>query len=179
VLTWAQKFADRVPAGGRVLELGCGGDNPATRLLLERYDYTGVDLSREQLERAQRAFPEATLVHADATAVEFEPESFDGVASFFMFGHIPRVEQEPLLRSVFSWLRAGGVFVTTLGTAGAEDEIDEDWLGAPMFFASFGEEENLALLDRVGFEVEEARVVPFEEPGHGLVRFMWVLGSRP
>jgi hypothetical protein len=71
------------------------------------------------------------------------------------------------------------VFVTTLGTASAADEVDEDWLGAPMFFASFGEEENLALLARVGFEVEEARVVPFEEPGHGLVRFMWVLGSRP
>jgi SAM-dependent methyltransferase len=179
VLTWARKFADRVGEGARVLELGCGGDNPATRLLVERYEYVGVDLSAAQLERARRAFPAATFVQADATAAAFEPESFDGVASFFMFGHIPRAEQEPLLRSVFGWLKPGGVFVTTLGTASAADEVDEDWLGAPMFFASFGEEENLALLARVGFEVEEARVVPFEEPGHGLVRFMWVLGSRP
>jgi SAM-dependent methyltransferase len=179
VLAWARKFAERVPAGARVLELGCGGDNPATRLLVERYEYTGVDLSAAQLERARRAFPHAAFVHGDATEVEFEPESFDGVASFFMFGHIPRAEQEPLLRSIFSWLRPGGALVTTLGTANAQDEVEDDWLGAPMFFASFGEEENLALLARAGLDVEEARVVPFEEPGHGLVRFMWVLARRP
>jgi SAM-dependent methyltransferase len=179
VLAWARKFAERVPEGARVLELGCGGDNPSTRLLVARYDYTGVDLSAAQLERARRAFPAATFVQADATEVEFEPESFDGIASFFMFGHVPRAELEPLLRSVCSWLKPGGVLVTTLGTADAHDEVDEDWLGAPMFFASFGPDENLALLARAGFEVEEARVVPFEEPDHGLVRFMWVLGSRP
>jgi hypothetical protein len=30
-----------------------------------------------------------------------------------------------------------------------------------------------------GFEVEDACVVPFEEPGHGVASFMWVLARRP
>jgi SAM-dependent methyltransferase len=118
------------------------------------------------------------LVLADATAVELEPRSFEGVVSLFMLGHVPRGEQEPLLRRIGTWLRPGGWLLATLGTANAEDVVEDDWLGAPMFFASFGEEENRRLLSGAGFELVEARIVPFEEPGHGLVRFMWVLARR-
>ena len=178
VVSWARRFAERVAPGGRVLELGCGGDNPATRLLVERYDYTGVDLSAGQLERARRAFPEATFVHADATALDLPEQHFDGIASFFMFGHIPRREQEPLLRSIFGWLRPGGVLVTTLATVDEDDRV-ADWFGQPMLFASWSEEEDRAMLERAGFVLDDARVVPFVEPGHGPTRFMWVLGSRP
>jgi hypothetical protein len=47
-----------------------------------------------------------------------------------------------------------------------------------MLFASWSEEEDRAMLERAGFVLEDARVVPFVEPGHGPTRFMWVLGSR-
>ena len=178
VMTWARRFAERLPPGSRVLELGCGGDNPATRLLVERHEYTGVDLSAGQLERARRAFPEGTYLQADATQLDFPAESFDGVASLFMFGHVPRAEQEPLLRSIFGWLRSGGVLLTTLATSADPDKV-VDWFDVPMFFGSWSEDENRAMLERSGFALEDARVVPFVEPGHGLTRFMWVLGSRP
>jgi SAM-dependent methyltransferase len=179
VMKWVERLGDRVPAGARVLELGCGGDNRATGVLVARYDYLGVDLSGEQLARARRAHTHANFMEADVTRLELEAESFDAVASLFMFGHIPRAEQEPLLQRIHGWLRPGGWFLTTMGTADARDEIDEDWLGAPMFFASFEETTNKEMLERTGFAIEEARVVPFEEPGHGLVRFMWVLARRP
>ncbi|MFL5920667.1 MAG: class I SAM-dependent methyltransferase [Gaiellaceae bacterium] len=175
---WLRKFVERVPAGSRVLELGCGGDNPSTRALAERYDYLGVDLSRAQLERARRASPEARFELADATQLELEPAAFDGVVSLFMLGHIPRGEQGPLLRRVAEWLRPGGTVLATMGTAHTRDALDADWLGAPMFFASFDEETNGQLLAGAGLRTVEARVVPFEEPGHGLVPFMWVLAEK-
>jgi SAM-dependent methyltransferase len=178
---WLSKFIERVPAGSRVLELGCGGANEHTRRLVERYDYLGVDISSAQLERAREAFPEAAFWLGDAAEVELEPASFDGVVSLFMLGHVPRAEQELVLRKIASWLKPAGWLLVTMGTAGAEDEVEDDWLGAPMFFASFDEETNRRLVAGAGFELVEARVVPFEEPGHGLVRFMWVLarlGSR-
>jgi len=34
------------------------------------------------------------------------------------------------------------------------------------------------MLEDAGFEVVEAKVIPTEERGHGLVRFMWVLARK-
>jgi ubiquinone/menaquinone biosynthesis C-methylase UbiE len=176
---WVDTLLARLAPGSDVLDLGCGGGRHAAQALAAAHRYTGVDLSAAQLELARRRLPEASFIQADVTALELEPASFDAVVSLFMLGHIPRSEQEPLLRKIATWLRPGGVLLATLGTADADDVVDEDWLGAPMFFASFDEETNRRLLERTGFELEEARVVPFDEPGHGLVRFMWVLASTP
>ena len=122
--------------------------------------------------------PAARFEVGDATHLELEPATFDGVVSLFMLGHVPRAEQGPLLERIAGWLRPGGWLPATLGTAEAEDEVDDDRLGAPMFFASVDEEANRRMLEGAGLELVDARVVPFEEPGHGLVRFMWVLAQK-
>jgi len=175
---WLARFTERVPSDARVLELGCGGDNPSTLELAGRYDYLGVDLSAGQLARARRELPDARFLEGDATTLELEPDTFDGVVSLFMLGHVPRAEQGPLLRRISGWLRPGGWLLATMGTAAADDVVERDWLGAPMFFASFDEETNRRLLADAGLNALEARVVPFEEPGHGLVHFMWVLAQK-
>jgi hypothetical protein len=98
--------------------------------------------------------------------------------SLVMLGHVPRAEQAPLLRRIAGWLRPGAWLLATMGTAAADDVVEADWLGAPMFFASFDEATNRRLLAEAGLDPAEARVVPVEEPGHGLVRFMWVLAQK-
>ena len=134
-----------------------------------------------QVERGRQLVPQARLVRADVTEVGFESASFDAVAALFLLGHVPRAKQQALVERIFGWLRPGGWFLGTLGTAGADDEV-VDWLGAPMFFASFDEAWNRRALRGAGFVLEDARVVPFEEPGHGLVSlvsFMWALARKP
>ena len=101
------------------------------------------------------------------------------MVSLFLFGHVPRAKQRPLLGRIFGWLAPGGWLLATLGTANADDEVEPDWLGAPMFFASYDEEWNRRALESAGFVLEEARVVPVEEPGHGVVSFMWALARKP
>ena len=177
-MRWVERLLTELPEGSDVLELGCGGGGPATLSIAARHRLVGVDISAEQIVRARAKVPDAEFVHADATALELD-SSYDAVVSLFMLGHVRRREQEPLLRKIHGWLRPGGWFLGTMGTADAADVVEEDWLGAPMFFASFDEQTNRELLDRTGFRIEDARVVPFEEPGHGLVRFMWVLARRP
>ena len=140
-------------------------------------EIVGVDISEEQIARARQRVPNAEFIRADATELELSG-TYDAVVSLFMLGHVQRSKQEPLLRKLHSWLRPGGWFLGTMGTADADDVVEDDWLGAPMFFASFDERTNRDLLERAGFAIEDARVVPVEEPGHGLVRFMWVLARR-
>ncbi|HMJ00305.1 MAG TPA: class I SAM-dependent methyltransferase [Gaiellaceae bacterium] len=175
-MRWLERLFAKLEDGSQVLELGCGGGGPMTLVLAGRHRLLGVDISPRQIERARARVPGATFRCADATQLELEPDSFDAVVSLFMLGHVPRAEQAPLLAAIASWLRPGGWLLATMGTAGAEDEVEDDWLGAPMFFASFDEETNRQLLSDAGFELVEARTIPIEEPGHGLTSFMYVLG---
>ena len=176
---WVGKLMDRLEPRARVLDLGCGGGRHGAQTVAGVHCYTGLDLSEAQLTLARTRIPNGHFILADATRVEFDAESFDAVMSLFMFGHVPRSEQVPLLGRIFGWLRPGGWLLSTFGTSNSDDIVEDDWLGAPMFFASFDEETNRRNVVAAGLRIEEARVVPFEEPGHGVVRFMWVLARKP
>jgi len=174
-----RELLGRLPDGARVLELGCGRGVPATRELAKRHEVVGVDISSSQIALARHHVPEATFVHADVMELELPPESFDAVVSIYMFGHIPPDEQGELVHRIAGWLRPGGWVLTTMG-AREEDVpamVEEDWLGAPMYFAGVGRDRSLAWLGEAGLEVERADVVPQTEHGEE-VRFLWVLARK-
>jgi SAM-dependent methyltransferase len=176
---WVENLLRRLPVGSDLLDLGCGRGVPATRALAQRHRVTGVDISRAQIERARREVPEATFLQGDAATLEWPSASFDAVVSLYMFGHVPRRQQARLLERIGSWLRPGGWLLCTMGIGGSDDVVEDDWLGVPMFFASFDADTNRGLVRDAGFELVSERIVPQEEPGHGLVSFMWVLARRP
>ena len=108
---YLERFMKELPGGARVLDLGCGPGIPATRLLVERFDLTGVDFSAAQVELARSRVPEARFIEADLCEVDFPRESFDGVTSLFAVSHTPRAGHEGLFRRIAGWLRAGGLFL--------------------------------------------------------------------
>jgi hypothetical protein len=65
-----------------------------------------------------------------------------------------------------------------MGTGNAVGVIEADWLGAPMYFASFDPDTNRTLLADAGFEPLRERVITHDEPGHGPVSLMWILARR-
>jgi SAM-dependent methyltransferase len=173
-LAWLRDLDSRLPDGSDVLELGCGRGVPGTRELARRHSVTGVDISAVQVELARHHVPEASFVHADAADLDVASHSLDAVVALYVFGHIPAREQRDLIGRMGSWLRPGGFFLATLG-AGEPGEEVEDFLGAPMFFASLGADTYRALLDEAGLERLRDEVVVQHEPGHGEVSFLWVL----
>jgi SAM-dependent methyltransferase len=173
---WTADFADRLTPGARVLELGCGGGTAETELLAARFALTGVDLSARQLERARRRVPSATFLYGDLTEIDFEPESFEGVVSYYVFNHVPRELLAPTLRRIRGWLVAGGILMAVFGTSDLESWTG-DFLGAPSFFSSFPPEENARLVRGVGFSVVRDETVTIREPD-GPARFQWMLALR-
>jgi SAM-dependent methyltransferase len=112
------------------------------------------------------------------TTLELPAASLDGVVAFYSLTHIPREELPALLARIHGWLRPGGVLVATMGAQDAPDDVEDDWLGVPMFFSHHGAKRNRALVRAAGFEIEEAAVQ--EEPGdrHGAL-FLWVVARLP
>ena len=175
---WLARALELIPPGADVLELGCGAGVPMTRALAAGRRVTGVDISARQIELARAAVPEATFVHADMTALDLAPASFDAVVAFYSLTHVPRADLPALLASVRGWLRPGGVFLASMGAQDASDEVEEDWLGAPMFFSHHGAKKNRAMVRRAGFELEEAVVEAEPEDRHDAL-FLWVVARRP
>jgi SAM-dependent methyltransferase len=127
--TWLAQLRERVPAGGAVLDLGCGCGVPLARdLAAGGYEVTGVDLSAVQVERARRLVPAGRFALADATRVGFPPSSFDAVVSLYALIHMPLEEQPPLLGRIGRWLRPGGWLLATTGQR-AWTGTEDGWLG--------------------------------------------------
>lgn len=160
----------RIPAGGTVLDLGCGSGVPVARTLAAAgFRVTGVDISEVQIRRARERVPRAEFLHADITAVSFPAASCEAVVSFFALIHVPLAEQPPLLRKIAGWLRPGGCFVATMGHhewTGTE----ENWLGggAPMWWSHADAATNRAWIEQAGLLVEREELVPEGDGGHAL-----------
>ena len=119
--------------------------------------------------------PEASFVHADATELLVAEASLDAVVALFLFGHVPIDEQRDLITRIGLWLRPGGHLLSTFGAGEPGEDVEEDWLGAPMFFASLGGDAYGPILRDAGLETIRDEVVPQHEPGHGEVSFRWLL----
>lgn len=163
-------LCQRIPAGGSVLDLGCGSGVPVARTLAAAgYRVTGIDISEVQIRRARERVPQAEFIHADATAVSFSDASFDAIVSFFALIHIPLAEQPPLLRKIAGWLRPGGCFVATTGH-GEWTGAEENWLGggAPMWWSHADAATNREWIERAGLTVEREEFIPEGDGGHAL-----------
>lgn len=167
---WLTELRDRVPAGGAVLDLGCGSGLPVARDLAGAgYRVTGVDISDVQVCRARDLVPNAEFVCADFAAVEFRPDSFDAVVSFFALIHLPLQDQLPLLKRVGHWLRPGAMFMATTGYW-AWTGVEENWLGsdAPMWWSHADAATYRSWISDAGMSVEREEFVPEGDSGHAL-----------
>jgi SAM-dependent methyltransferase len=174
-MAWLRDLDSRLPDGSNVLELGCGRGVPGTRQLARRHRVTGVDISAVQVELARHHVPEASFLNADALELEIAKGTLDAVVALHFFGHVPMDEQRDLIGRIALWLREGGLLLATLGAGDAGEDVDDDWLGAPMFFASLDGGSYLPLLRDCGLEPVREEVVTQHEPGHGDIAFHWVL----
>ena len=170
---WEDELVSRLADGARVLELGCGGGAPETRRLAQRFAVTGVDISPRQIERARAALPEAEFICADFTDLELPDGSFDAVASFYVFNHVPRELLAPLLECAHRWLVPGGWLLAAFGASDLPAWKGE-WLGAETFFSGYPPAVNSRLVREACFAIERDEVVTFTEP-EGPVQFQWVL----
>jgi SAM-dependent methyltransferase len=176
-LQWINRLLDWLRPRSLVVDLGCGSGEPATRLLAEAHHVIGVDGSASQLALARSAAPSALLVQADMTRFALRPSSVDAVASFYALGHVPSHLHRELFLSIATWLRPGGVLLTT-APLGIGDDTERDWLGVPMFFGGIGEAATRRALRDAGLGLDTLEVVDEDEGDGQTARFMWIQATK-
>ncbi|WP_037573355.1 class I SAM-dependent methyltransferase [Phaeacidiphilus oryzae] len=167
---------ERLPAGSRVLDLGCGSGLPTARQLSAGgLRVTGVDIAGGMLSLARERVPSAGFHRldlrqvgtAEALAAGAPPElgpdarhGFDAVAAFFSLMLLPRAEIPAVLRRIRGLLAPGGLLV--LGMVEADvDDYSLPFLGREIRVSGYLREELAALLTAHGFRVEHQAVYPY------------------
>lgn len=105
-----------IPAGARVLDVGCGTGNAALAAARRRAVVTGIDIATALIARAERrasaeGLPDIDFQVGDAAALPFADDSFDYVVSTFGAVFLP--DQAAAARELARVLRPGGVVALT------------------------------------------------------------------
>ena len=167
---WLDRLESELPRLSRILELGCGCGLPVARRLAPQYDYTGVDLSPVQCERARQYVPQAAIQCADMTRLDYPNASFDAVLAFFSIIHVPLPEQPALFLRISDWLRPAGLFMVTIPLT-AWTGTEEDWYGsgAAMYWSHASTPAYLQWLEDLRFKVDWSLFLPEGEDGFNLI----------
>jgi ubiquinone/menaquinone biosynthesis C-methylase UbiE len=146
-------FTEKLPANAQVLDAGCGAGVPISLRLRECFQVTGVDFSEAQIELAKKNVPAARFLCQDMTRLDFPENTFDGITSYYAIIHIPREEHQALLANFYRMLKPAGFALLCLGAEHLIDDIDEDYLGARMYWSHYDTETYLKLLNECGFSI--------------------------
>lgn len=173
-----EELLELLPGRAEVLELGSGAGVRSTRLLAERTQLTGIDISAEQVRRARERVPGARFLRADFTQVELESGSFDAVVAFYVLNHVPREELGGLLVHIADWLRPDGHLLASFGASDLPGWYGTAIGGLETYFSGYEPPVTLGLVREAGLIVVRDALETIREPD-GDVTFLWVLARKP
>ncbi|WP_327426827.1 class I SAM-dependent DNA methyltransferase [Streptomyces sp. NBC_01236] len=146
-----------LPAGSRVLDLGCGTGVPTARQLTDAgFELVGVDLSGGMVKLAREYVPDATFHQLDLA--DLRPGGprdlgrFDAVAAFFSLLMLPRAEIPLALRSIHHLLVPGGLFALSMVEADVDD-FEIPFIGHTIRVSGYVLEDLRHVLETGGFEI--------------------------
>ncbi len=144
-------FDELLPKTGKILDVGCGSGYGVRYLVEKGYSVIGVDISESMLKIAKETVPKAEFIEADMTKLTFPDNLFDGIVSLYAIFHVSREKHEQLFRDFHRMLKAGGILFFCINYN--ESEESADFLGAEIFWSSYGSEKTIQLVEQAGFEI--------------------------
>ena len=148
---WLDRFLDRVPTGGSILDIGCGMGEPIARYFLTRgFHVTGIDTSPSLLKLARARFPTADWLEGDMRSLALD-RRFDGVVAWHSLFHLSADDQRTMFARFRDHADHGAPLMFTSGPDfGQEIGCLE---GEPLFHESLSGDQYRELLDLNGFTV--------------------------
>ena len=156
-LSAGEWLIDSLPAGARVLDLGCGTGVPTTRQMTDAgFEVVGIDLSRRMVQLAREYVPAATFHQLDIADLRpggpHDLGRFDAVAAFFSLLMLPRVEIPLALQTIRHLLVPGGLFVLSMVEADV-DNYAIPFLGNTIRVSGYVLEDLHKVIEAGGFEI--------------------------
>ncbi len=166
--TRAAEFADGVPPGRPVVDVGCGPGGYLPDLLAGGTPVVALDAARAMLDLARTAAPAALRVRADIMALPFRPFSLGAAWARNTYLHIARAELPLALAHLHRSLAVGAPVVLSVVEGDEEGLIPGDVI-AGRFFANWRRDALVDVVVGAGFELHDIESVGDE---------LWVIANR-
>lgn len=100
-----------IPAGGKILDLGCGPGLYTIRLSEAGYDVTGMDFSRRSIDYAKAHDKRTEYIYRNYLEMDYTGE-FDAITLIYCdYAALVPDERRTLLTKVHRALKPGGLFI--------------------------------------------------------------------
>jgi 2-polyprenyl-3-methyl-5-hydroxy-6-metoxy-1,4-benzoquinol methylase len=148
---WLERFCALLPAGGSVLDIGCGAGVPMARALTERgFAVTGLDGAATMVALFGAHLPGVPVHLADMRTLSLDAV-FDGLLAWDSFFHLSPEDQRPMFARFAAHAAPGAALMFSSGPA--EGCAMGTLAGEPLYHGSLSPAEYERLLGEAGFEV--------------------------
>jgi len=162
-----------IPAGGNILDVGCGTAFPILNYFLEKgFNVTGVDASEKMIALARKNFPLTDFMLADMRMLSLA-QKYNAVIAWHSFFHLPASDQKNMFTVFQKHLKPNGILIFTSGSTHGEAWGING--GENLFHASLDTDEYKTLLEEHHFTIID-HVMDDPECGNATV---WLAQYNP
>lgn len=152
---WLDRFCALLPAGGSVLDCGCGTGEPIAQYLSQcGYAVMGIDSSAAMVGLFQTRLPAQRAAVSDMRILRL-PETFHGILAWDSFFHLTPSDQQKMFAIFRHHAAPGAALMFTSGPA--HGEVIGQLEGERLYHASLDHAEYRQLLEEQGFAVVDQR----------------------
>ncbi|MEZ5316851.1 MAG: methyltransferase domain-containing protein [Vicinamibacterales bacterium] len=149
---WLDRLLALVPAGGEVLDVGCGMAEPIARYVIGAgFRVTGIDSAPSLIALCRTRFPDSTWLVGDMRQLDLGCR-FDGIVAWDSFFHLHPDDQRAMFPRFAAHAGTDAPLLFTSGTA--HGEAIGSYQGEPLYHGSLDRAEYERLLAGHGFRVE-------------------------
>ena len=154
---YSNMFKKWFPAGGKILDIGCGSGRDLATLMKSGFRVAGVDTSGEMINAAVKRYPELAgkISLSGLPALPGIEDTFNGVLCSAVLQHIPDSRLYESFRRIRELLKDEGIFIVSFPVQypGIDSETNRDANGRVFYIRP--QEKYRFLIERLGFSLIE------------------------
>jgi ubiquinone/menaquinone biosynthesis C-methylase UbiE len=149
-----EHMMEQLPPHPLVLDLGCGTGVETRRLVDSGASVVGIDLSEKSLQIARSHVAEATFLLMDILEMCFEENHFNGVLDAGTLFHFNEGEQNQVLKTISSIMKADGIFLSFYPSGDTEgvQEIEVEHIVYRRYVRHLDQDQWIAQVMKNGFK---------------------------
>ena len=173
-----KKIVKKIPKKSEVLDAGSGSGIPVSKFLSKRFNVTGIDISDSMIKLARKNVPKAKFIKMSMTNLNFKPETFNLICSFFALFHVKKQEIPKVLKKFHEILKNKSYLVLSFGECVKDKEEILRFLGEKTYYSATPKNKLMKMLKNLGFRIIYSKYYYFTYSKNRLEKDLFVIAKK-